>query len=89
MDTVSEGTVSQPRKTAAVHEQVGADGGALSSAHRCDRALFIEVRLRHVGGLMAHAALQRLLLQKLTQQHRVEVVSVPNVEGKMLIRLGR
>ena len=74
----------QSREARAVDEQVAADGGTLPSAQRGDGAMLIEVGLSDMRREMADAALQRLFVQELTQQHGIEVIAVPDVEREVL-----
>ncbi len=79
----------QPRKSAAIDEDIRGDGLALPGRDRRDRAVLVEVGVRDVRGLVTHAALQCFLVQKLPEQHRIEVVAVPDIERKMLGRFRR
>src|SRR5690242_11760304 len=68
------------RKTAAVYEYVGGIALAFARSHRGNVALRIERRVGHVAALVAHPALERLLLQKLPEEYGIEVIAVPDVE---------
>ena len=79
----------QARKAAAVHEEVRGDGLAFLGGHRGDRTLRVKPGVSHVTALVAHPALERLFVEELPEQHRIEVIAVPDIEGKAVARLGR
>src|SRR3984893_1983127 len=49
--------------------------------------MLIEAGVSHMRSKISDAALERLLVQELTQQHGIEVVAVPDIEWKVLGRL--
>ena len=80
----------QTREPAAIDEEIGRDRFAFLRVHRGDRRRRRpRVACVDVAGLVAHPALERLLVQKPPEQHRVEVIAVPDVERKASPRLRR
>src|SRR5438874_9547261 len=77
----------ETREAAAVDEEVRRYRLALLRADRGEVAVGVEVRVRHMAALVAHAAIDRFAVQELPEQHGVEVIAVPDIEGEALARL--
>src|SRR5205823_4739362 len=66
---------------------VGFDRLPFLGTYRGNRSIGIERSVSHMTDPVANAALESLAVEELPEQHRIEVVPVPEVEGEILGRL--
>src|SRR6185503_18110791 len=78
----------QTGESTAIDEDVRPDRLPVARAYGGNRAFLIESGVRYMARAVAHSALQRLFVHELPEQHRIEVITVPDIEWKALDGLG-